>query len=326
MMLLRTLAALLFAAALAPFAAGDAAAQKYPSRTITLVVPYPAGGLSDRAVRVVALELQKRLGQSVVVENRPGGSGTIGASQVLRAAPDGYTLLVNATGDVIRLHYISVPYDILNDFAQIGMIAEGPPMVLVVKPNAPFKTPQELAAYARQHPGKMNFGSSGPGTGPATAIVQLNVLAKTNIVDVPYRGVSQAAMSVVSGDIDGAFVYLGNAKPLADGGKVRALAVTSAKRSPAWPNLPTMIEAGFPGFDLNGFVGLAAPAKTPPDIITLLNRELNAVVNEKSFRDQFAKDGMEPRAKNSPAEFAAYMKEEIEKNRVLAETLKKKPQ
>jgi tripartite-type tricarboxylate transporter receptor subunit TctC len=325
MMLLRTIAALLFAVALVPFAAGDAAAQKYPSRTITLVVPYPAGGLSDRAVRVVALELQKRLGQSVVVENRPGGSGTIGANQVLRAAPDGYTLLVNATGDVIRLHYIQVPYNILNDFVQIGMIAEGPPMVLVVKSSAPFKTPQELAAYARQHPGKMNFGSSGPGTGPATAIVQLNVLAKTNIVDVPFRGVSQAALSVVSGEIDGAFVYLGNAKPLADGGKLRAMAVTSAKRSPAWPNLPTMIEAGFPGFDLNGFVGLAAPAKTPPDVITLLNRELNAVVNEKSFRDQFAKDGMEPRAKNSPAEFAAYMKEEIEKNRVLAETLKKKP-
>ena len=324
MKLLRTIAALLIAAAIAPLAADRAAAQKYPSRTITLVVPYPAGGLSDRAVRVVAMEMQKRLGQSVVVENKPGGSGTIGASQVLRAAPDGYTLLVNATGDVIRLHYISVPYDILHDFAQIGMIAEGPPMVLVIKPTAPFRTVPELVAYARANPGKLNFGSSGPGTGPATAIVQLNTIAKTNIVDVPYRGVSQAAMSVVSGDIDGAFVYLGNAKPLADGGKLRALGVTTATRSPAWPQLPTLIEAGLPGFDLNGFVGLAAPAKTPPEIIAILNKTLNEVVNEKSFRDQFARDGMEPRAKNSPADFAAYMKQEIEKNRVLAETLKKK--
>jgi tripartite-type tricarboxylate transporter receptor subunit TctC len=324
MTLLRTIAVLLLTVALAPFAAGGAVAQKYPDRTITLVVPYPAGGLSDRAVRTVAQELQKRLGQSVVVENKPGGSGTIGASQVLRAAPDGYTLLVNATGDVVRLHYIPVPYSILNDFEQIGMIAQGPPMVLTVKAAAPFKTVQELVAYARANPGKLNFGSSGPGTGPATAIVQLNFLAKTDIVDVPYRGASQAVLSVVSGDIDGGFVYLGNAKPLADNGKVRALAVTSAQRSPAWPELPTMIEAGFPGFDMNGFVGLAAPAKTPPEIIALLNRELNAVVNEKSFRDRFAKDGMEPRAKNSPAEFTAYMKDEIEKNRVLAESLKKK--
>jgi tripartite-type tricarboxylate transporter receptor subunit TctC len=260
----------------------------------------------------------------VVVENKPGGSGTIGASQVLRAAPDGYTLLVNATGDVVRLHYIPVPYDILNDFVQIGMIAEGPPMVLVVKASAPYKTPQDLVAFARANPGKLNLGSSGTGTGPATAIIQLNSLANTDIIDVPYRGVSQAVLSVVSGDIDGAFVYLGNAKPLADSGKVRALAVTSAQRSPAWPQLPTMIEAGFPGFDINGFVGLAAPAKTPPQVVALLNRELNAVVHEKSFRDQFAKDGMQPRANNSPAEFAAYMKAEIEKNRKLAEFLKSK--
>jgi tripartite-type tricarboxylate transporter receptor subunit TctC len=324
MTFLRTTTAMLLAVCLLPFAAGDAAAQKYPDRQITLIVPYPAGGLSDRSVRSVALELQRRLGQPVVVENRPGGSGTIGANQVLRAAPDGYTLLVTATGDVVRLHYISVPYDILTDFAPIGMIAEGPPMVLLVKPSLPIKNVQELIAYARANPGKLNFGSSGPGTGPATAIIQLNVMAKTEIVDVPFRGASQAVLSVVSGNIDGGFVYLGNAKPLADEGKVRALAVTSAMRSPAWPQLPTMIESGFPGYDINGFVGLAAPAKTPPEVIAFLNRELNAVVNAKSFRDRFAADGMEPRAKNSPAEFAAYMKEQVEKNRLLAEFVKKK--
>lgn len=324
MNLIRTIAALSLAGVAAIFATAPATADNYPSRTITLVVPYPAGGLSDRAVRVVATEMQKRLGQSVVVENKPGGSGTIGASQVLRAAPDGYTLLVNATGDVIRMNYIKVPYDILNDFAQIGMIAEGPPMVLVIKPTAPFKTVPELIAYARANPGKLNFGSSGPGTGPATAIVQFNKLAKTNIIDVPYRGVSQAAMSVMSGDIDGAFVYLGNAKPLADGGKLRALGVTTANRSSAWPDLPTLIETGLRGFDINGFVGLAAPAKTPPDVVAKLNQTLNEVVNEKSFRDQFAKDGMEPHAKNSPADFAAYMKQEVDKYRALADVLKSK--
>lgn len=315
MKLLRAFAGLLMIAAM--WSAGAAAA-KYPDHTITLVVPYPAGGLSDRAVRSVAQELQKRLGQPVVVENRPGGSGTVGAREVLRAAPDGYTLLVNATGDLIRMNYIAVPYDILNDFAQIGMIAEGPPMVLVVKPSLPVKTVQDLAAYARARPGKLDFGSSGPGTGPATAILKLNAMAKADIIDVPYRGVSLAMLAVIAGNIDGAFVYLGNAKPQAEAGKIRALAVTSAKRSPAWPQLPTMIEAGFPGFDMNGFVGLAAPAKTPPQIVALLNRELNAIINEKSFRDRFAMDGMEPRADNSPAEFAAYMKAEIEQYRLLA--------
>ena len=301
-------------------------AQSYPSRTITLIVPYPAGGLSDLTVRSVAAELAKRLGQSVVVDNRAGGSGTIGAQQVLRAAPDGYTLLVNATGDVVRLHYIPVPYDIVNDFTQIGMIAEGPPMVLVVNPASSYRTVADLAAFARANPGKLTFGSSGPGTGPATAIVQFNASAKTDLVDVPYRGVSQAALAIIAGTIDGAFVYVNNAKPLVDDGKLRALAVTSAERTAAMAQLPTMKESGFPDFDINGFVGLAAPPRTPPEIVNLLNRELNAIVREQGFRARFAADGMRPAEKNSPDDFAAYLKEQVEKNRVLAELAKQKAQ
>ena len=301
-------------------------AQSYPSRTITLIVPYPAGGLSDLTVRSVAAELAKRLGQSVVVDNRAGGSGTIGAQQVLRAAPDGYTLLVNATGDVVRLHYIPVPYDIVNDFTQIGMIAEGPPMVLVVNSASSYRTVADLAAFARANPGKLTFGSSGPGTGPATAIVQFNASAKTDLVDVPYRGVSQAALAIIAGTIDGAFVYVNNAKPLVDDGKLRALAVTSAERTAAMAQLPTMKELGFPDFDINGFVGLAAPPRTPPEIVNLLNRELNAIVREQGFRARFAADGMRPAEKNSPDDFAAYLKEQVEKNRVLAELAKQKAQ
>ncbi len=322
---MHSIASFIVAFGLAIFAA-VAQAQDYPNRNITLIVPYPAGGLSDLTVRSVATELSKRLGQSIVVDNRAGGSGIIGAQHVLRAPPDGYTLLVNATGDVVRPHYIPVPYDIVNDFTQIGMIAEGPPMVLVVNPSSPHKTVADLAAFARANRGKLTFGSSGPGTGPATAIVQFNASAKTDLVDVPYRGVSQAALAIIAGTIDGAFVYVNNAKPLVDDGKLRALAVTSADRTPAMPQLPTMIESGFPGFDINGFVGLAAPPKTPPAIVSLLNRELNAVVREADFRSRFAKDGMKPAEKNSPAEFAAYLNDQVEKNRVLAELAKQKAQ
>ena len=284
-----------------------ALAQDYPNRNITLIVPYPAGGLSDLTVRSVAQELSKRLGQPVVIDNRAGGSGTIGAQHVLRAPPDGYTLLVNATGDVVRLHYIPVPYDIVNDFTQVGMIAEGPPMVLVVNPSSPHKTVADLAAFARANPGKLTFGSAGP----ATAIVQFNASAKTDLVDVPYRGVSQTALAIIAGTIDGAFVYVNNAKPLVDDGKLRALAVTSADRSPAMPQLPTMIESGFPGFDINGFVGLPAPPKTPPGIVSLLNGELNAIVREADFCTRFAKDGMKPAEKNSPDDFAAYFMDQV---------------
>jgi tripartite-type tricarboxylate transporter receptor subunit TctC len=303
-------------------AAGPLQAQSYPSRPITLIVPYPAGGLSDLAVRQVAQEMSKRLNQSVVVDNRPGGSGTIGASYVQRAAPDGYTLLVNATGDVIRPHYMTVPYDIVNDFAPIGVIAQGPPMVLVVNPASPFKSVADLAAHARANPDKLNFGSSGPATGPATAILQFNASAKASLVDVPYRGASQAALAVVAGTIDGAFAYANTVKALIAEGKLRALAVTSASRTPVLPAVPTMIESGFSDFDIDGFVGLAAPRDTPADVVKLLNRELNAAVQDQALKARFANDGMSPAARNSPEDFVAYLKRELEKNRSLAQLAK----
>lgn len=294
-----------------------AVAQSYPERPITLVVPYPAGGLSDLTVRSVAQEMSKRLGQTIVVDNRPGGSGTIGASAVQRAPADGYTLLVNATGDVIRPHYMTVPYDIVNDFAQIGIIAEGPPMALVVSPTSSYRSVADLVAAARPKPGVLNFGSSGPGTGPAIATAQLNASAKIQLVDVPYRGASQAALAVIAGTLDGTFSYLNTVKALIEDGKLRPLAVTSAGRSPLLPQVPTMIEAGFPDFDIDGFVGLAAPRGTPAGVVERLNRELNVVV--QAMRSRLAQDGMRPADNNSPEQFVAYLKRQIERNRVLAE-------
>ena len=167
--------------------AAVAGAQTYPNRPITFVVPFAAGGLSDVPGRVLAAEMQERIGQSIVVENRPGASGVTGATTVLRAEPDGYTLLVNALADVQNLHYLSVPYDPIKDFALIGMVTDGPPLVLIVNANLPYKSVADLVADARANPTKVSFGTSGPATSPAISVSQLNALAKTSIVQVPYQ-------------------------------------------------------------------------------------------------------------------------------------------
>jgi tripartite-type tricarboxylate transporter receptor subunit TctC len=298
--------------------ATSAAAQKYPSRAVTLVVPFPAGGLSDVAARVLAVKLQNRLGVPFIVENRVGGAGTIGAAKVARSKPDGYTILVNSIADVTNLHYVPVPYDILKDFTEIGMIIEGPPLVLVVNPAVPQKSVSELIAFAKANPGKLNFSSSGPGTPPAIALAQLKVDADVDIVDVPYRGSVPATLAVVSGEVQAGFVFQGTARQLADAGKLRTLALTAVRRDQSWPEVPTMIESGFRNFEHQGFSGLLAPAKTPPEIIALLNKHLNEIIRQPAFRDQFAANGMRPPDNNSPQDFAAYMRREIERNGELA--------
>jgi tripartite-type tricarboxylate transporter receptor subunit TctC len=318
MSVLRKIGTLLTATLAAVSIAGSSGAQSYPNRTITLIVPFPAGGLSDVAARAVALELQKRLGQTVVVENKTGASGTVGGAYVARAAPDGYTLLVNAPADVTNPHFMQVPYNALKDFSPIGMIVKGPPLALVVNPSLPYRTLQDLIADARAKPGKLSFGSSGLGTSPSIAIRQLQSAGKIDVVDVPYRGVSLAVLGVIAGEIQASFVFLGSAKPAADEGKVRALALTSEERNPVLPLVPTMIESGFPGFVHDGFVGLAAPANTSPEVIKLLNAHLNAIVIEPAFRERFAKFGMQPYARNSPEEFASYLRLETEKYDALA--------
>jgi tripartite-type tricarboxylate transporter receptor subunit TctC/enamine deaminase RidA (YjgF/YER057c/UK114 family) len=255
--------------------AAPAGAQNYPTRPITFVVPFAAGGLSDVPGRILAAEMQERIGQSIVVENRPGASGVTGATSVLRAEPDGYTLLVNALADVQNLHYLPVSYDPIKDFALIGMVTDGPPLVLIVNANLPYKSVADLIADARANPNKVSFGTSGPATSPAISVSQLNALAKTSIVQVPYRGSGPAAAAVVTGEVQGSFVFYSNARPLHDEGRVRALAIASPQRLPNWPEIPTMRELGFEGFDHRGFVGLAAPGKTPAPIIAFLNKHLN---------------------------------------------------
>jgi tripartite-type tricarboxylate transporter receptor subunit TctC len=297
-----------------------AQAQNYPNRPITFVVPFAAGGLSDVPGRILAAEMQARIGQSIVVENRPGASGVTGAQSVLRADPDGYTLLVNALADVQNLHYLSVPYDPVRDFALIGMVADGPPVVLIVNANLPYKSLADVIADSKANPKKVSFGTSGPATSPAIAVTQLNALAKTSIVQVPYRGSAPAATAVATGEVQGAFVFYGNARQLHDGGKVRAIAVATPKRLPYWPEIPTMAELGFPGFEHGGFVGLAAPGKTPAPVLAFLNKHLNESIATPLFRKRVEPLGMTvpAPAENTPEKFAEFMRREIARQAVLA--------
>ena len=295
-----------------------AQAQSYPRRSITIIVPFAAGGLTDVPVRVLTAMLQERIGQNLVVENRPGGSGTIGGAFAARAEPDGYTLFANSVADTQNLHYIPVPYNAVDDFAMIGLIVEGPPMVLIIDAKLPYKTLAELVAAARANPSKMSFGTSGPATSPAIALAQLNSLAKTEIVGVPFRGSGEAARNLAGGSIQGVFAYYSQAKPLSDDGSVRALAVASPSKIATWPEVPTMGELGYPNFDHRGFVGLAAPAKTPPSVIAYLNKQLNEVVQSAAFRKRMEALGMTVPAENTPEKLVAFMRHETARQAALA--------
>ena len=297
----------------------DALAQSYPNRPITMIVPFAAGGLTDVPARVLAAMLQDRIGQSVVVENKPGGSGTLGGAYAVRAAPDGYTLFANSLADTQNLYFLPVPYNAINDFAMIGMIVEGPPLVLIIDAKLPYKSLADLVAGAKADPKKISFGTSGPATSPAMALAQLNALAKTEIAGVPFNGSGEAARNVSASGVQGAFAFYAQAKPLADSGRVRALAIASPQRIATWPEVPTMQELGFPNFDYRGFVGLAAPAKTPAPIIAYLNKALNDVVQSKEFRSRMAALGMTVLAdNNTPERLAEYMRDETIRQGALA--------
>lgn len=288
-----------------------AQAQTYPNRPITFVVPFAPGGLTDIPARVLAAIMQEKIGASIIVENKTGGSGVVGASHVWQAKPDGYTLLVNALADVQNLHYIPVPYNAVTDFTMIGKVTDGPAMVLIVDAKLPYKTLRDLIADAKANPTKLNFGTSGPASSPVIALTQLNAAAGTKIQDVPYRGSGQAASSVMTGAVQGAFTFYSVAKPLTDGGQVRALAVASPQRIASWPEVPTMAELGFPNFDHRGFVGLVAPAKTPPQIIAFLNKHLNEAIQSDMFKKRMEALGMTipDASENTPANFTKFMVE-----------------
>jgi tripartite-type tricarboxylate transporter receptor subunit TctC len=297
---------------LAAIAGGAAHAQKYPDRAVSIIVPFAPGGLTDVPARVLGAMLPEQLGQNVVVENKTGGTGTLGVAYVARSAPDGYTLLANSLSDAQNLHFMPLPYNTVDDFSEIGWIVDGPPVVLVVDASLPYKTVADLVADGKAHPDKISFGTSGPASSPAMAMAQLNKAAGINIVGVPYRGSGEAARAVATGAVQGVFTFYSQGKPLVDDGKLRALAVASSKRIEGWPDVPTFAELGY-NIDFRGFVGLSAPAKTPKPIIELLNKKLNEVVQSDLFKSRMADLGMTVPADNTPEKYDAYMRDQIVK-------------
>jgi tripartite-type tricarboxylate transporter receptor subunit TctC len=283
-------------------------------------VPFPAGGLTDVPTRLAASLLQDRIGQPVVIENRTGGSGTIGAAYVARATPDGYTLHANSLGDAQNIHYMPLPYHPVDDFAMIGWIVDGPPLILAIDAKLPIKTVAELIADAKAHPDKYSFGTSGPASSPNSTLMQFNAAAGIKIQAVPYRGSGEAATAVATSAIQGTFTFFSQGKALVDTGKLRALAIAGPKRMEAWPDVPTLPELGFK-IDTRGFVGLGAPARTPKPIVAYLNRQLNEVLHTDQFKKPMAELGMAPppAADNTPEKFDKFIRDEIARQGALAE-------
>ena len=298
------------------FAQGDAAAG-FPSRAIRLIVPFAPGGGTDIVARTVGQKLTEAWRQPVVVENRAGGNGTIGANAVAKSPPDGYTLsMITSSHSVnVSLQGNQHPYDLLKDFAPVSQVTRQP-YVLVANPKMPAKSVEELIALARSKPGKLTYGSSGIGGTSHLSGALLCSLADIDMTHVPYRGGEPAMTDVVAGQIDMLFSTLLQSHGLIKAGKLRALAVTTATRSPALPDLPTMQEAGVPRYEVTPWYGVVAPAGTPPAIVNKLNREIVRIVRLADVIQKMATDGSEP-VGSTPEQFAAHIKSEVEKWRDL---------
>ena len=300
---------LLGLAVLAITGAADAA-DTYPTRPIKVIVSYPAGGANDIIARSIGEELSKDLGQPIVVENKSGAAGTVGADAAAKSAPDGYTLFMAAGAHTLApsLHK-NLTYDIVKDFQPIGLAAIGTYM-LVVHPSVKATSVKELIALAKANPGKLNYASSGVGAPPHLAGVMFQKMTGTQLTHIPYRGDTPAITDLISGQVQLAFISPGPLLPHVQAGKLRALAMTSPKRSAVLPDLPTLDEAGLKGYALGTWWGLLAPAGTPKQIIDRLAASMSKATSVAAIKERFAKLGFEAHG-NSPAEFAAFIKEEV---------------
>ena len=309
---LRTLVALLLAAAAlaAPAVAG---AQAYPSRPVKLVVPFPPGGSLDITGRLIAQRLTDMWGQAVVVENKPGAGGNIGADFVAKAAPDGYTILLGAlsTHAVNPNLYAKMPYDAVRDFAPITLIATTP-NVLVVNAATPVGNVREFIAWTKANPGKLAFGSGSNGSAGHLAGELYKVDTGTDAVHIPFKGGAPATQALLAGDTQFMFDNLANVMAQVKAGKLKALAVTTAERSTLVPELPTMAEAGLSGFDISTWYGLFAPAGTPAAIIAKWNADVTRILNTPDVRAKLMADGAEP-APDTPEQFAQMIARELAK-------------
>jgi len=310
--LLRPIAALLALAAAATVAASPARADDYPSRPVKIIVPFGAGGPTDVYARAIAEELRKSLHQTFVLENRPGAGTTIGTDVVAKSAPDGYTLLmVSGTQTVNETLYSHKPYHLMRDLTPIAPLIESD-LVLVVHPSVPAKNMGELLALARAKPGTLNFGSSGPGSNYHMAGELLKNLTGIDIVHVPYKGSTGARNDILSGQIQLLFDSVPTMAPMIKAGMVRAMGTSGKTRSPILPDVPTLDQAGVPGFQATLWVGFMAPAGTPQPIVETLNREITKIVERPDIKEAWEKQGATPIAMTQP-QFKAFMDAQIDK-------------
>ncbi|MBI3068798.1 MAG: tripartite tricarboxylate transporter substrate binding protein [Betaproteobacteria bacterium] len=292
------------------FAQAGSSAAKYPEKAIRFIVPFPPGAANDILARSVGQKLSERWGQSVVIDNRGGAGGTLGTAIAARATPDGYTIvIVPATHAINMTLYAKPPYDAVKDFAPIILLATGPYM-LVVNLSLPVRSIKDLIALAKARPGRLNFGSAGIGNATHLIGALFKSMAGIDLVHVPYKGGTPALTDVIAGQVQMYFGTISATNPQVQAGRVRALAVTSARRSTAVPEVPTLDEAGVPGFDAVGWWGVLAPAGTPAAIIAKVNREIAAMVADTEMRQWLQSQGFEP-AGGSPAQFVQYIKDEI---------------
>jgi len=302
----RLLAALLFC----PLAAFS---QSYPAKPIRLMVPFPPGGSTDIVARIVAQKLGAQLGQSLVIENRGGAGGTLGTAVVAKAAPDGYLLTVGSTSThvVAPSVYQKLEYDPVKDFAPIGLMAVSP-YLLVVNPGVQARSLKELVALLQSQPGKMNYASAGVGSTTHLAMEMLKGASRTYALHIPYNGNGPAGTAVVAGQVEILFGSLPALLPHVKSGRVRALAVGTPRRSPSLPEVPTVAESGYAGFDASLWLAILAPAGTPASIVERLNRELNSAVNSKETSEALDKAGAEPLT-GTPAQLAAMIRDGVGK-------------
>jgi tripartite-type tricarboxylate transporter receptor subunit TctC len=308
------IANLLLACLILTGTSGAGAQGSYPSRPITIVIGFSAGGTTDIIARLISDELRKALGQPIIIENKPGAGGNIGAEIVAKAKPDGYTLLMGSVGPlaVNASLYKRMPYDNLKDLTPITLVAHVPNMLVVNPRTVPAQTFQEFVALVRTHPGKYFYASTGSGTTSHLSGVLLNLQAGLDLTHVPYKG-AVALNDVLSGEsVQCMFATIPSAIQLVRGGKLRALAVTSLHRSGGVPNVPTIAESGFPGFDASSWFGLAGPEGLPREIALKVQGEVARILKDPAMREKFIQQGADPIA-NTPDEFGQYMKDETAK-------------
>jgi len=299
-----------------------ATAQNYPERPIKLVIGYTPGGAGDAIARLLAQKYSEMLGQPATVENRPGASATLAAAAVAKAAPDGYTLLVNTGPDstIGPITMPNLPYSVQRDFAPISLLTIVP-SVLVVPASSPLKTVDDVIRAAREQPGKLNYASFGNGSSAHMSAELFKSLTNTFITHIPFKGSAPAMTELLAGRVDILFDTFASASPQIQAGKLRALAVTSATRVPMAPTIPTMQEAGVKGFVSQAFIGVTAPAQTPKEIVERLQKETARIIAMPDVRDRIVKMGMVPTALTSD-EYAAFLARETERNKKLIADMK----